>query len=82
MTTINNVAVADLPDKMVQLGVTRTTLVCVTFEPLPPKKTTESRWKRLAEKAHKESPLLGASQVLDKYSREFRDEFAFKHDLE
>ncbi len=68
MTVINNVTVDELPDRMVQMGVSRSTLVCVTFESVPPKKTTENRWERLAEKAHEESPLLGASQELAKYT--------------
>jgi len=63
---------------MVQMGMSRSTLVCVTFEPIHPKKTTESRWKRLTERLEKESPLQGASDVLEKYSKEFRDEFAIK----
>ena len=41
----------------------------------------KGKWAKFAEKAHRESPLKGMSEELNKLSREFRDEFAFEHDL-
>ena len=40
----------------------------------------KGKWAKIAEDAHRESPLRGMSDELNKYSKEFRDNFAFKHD--
>lgn len=42
----------------------------------------KSRWARFSERIRKNPPLSGAGDYVRECSREFRDEFAFKHDLE
>ena len=44
------------------------------------KTTQKGKWAKIAERIHKESPLHGLSDELNKSSREFRDNFSFKHD--
>ncbi|MEO5358652.1 MAG: UPF0175 family protein [Nitrospirae bacterium YQR-1] len=40
-----------------------------------------SKWALLAEKIHQDSPLNGHSEDLLKLVKEFREDFAFKHDF-
>ena len=41
-----------------------------------------SKWAKYAERIHRESPLRGASEYVLKCSKEFRENFEFKHDQE
>jgi hypothetical protein len=53
----------------------------VTIHILPlQEKEEENRWVKFAEKMHRESPLLGQSEEVNKYVREFRDSFAFREE--
>ena len=40
----------------------------------------KSKWAKIAEDMHNESPLHGLSEELNAISKEFRDDFSFKHD--
>ena len=40
----------------------------------------KGRWAKFAEEIKKEKLLYGLSEEVNKYSQEFRDNFAFKHD--
>ncbi len=41
-----------------------------------------SKWARIAQEAHEESPLQGLSEYVLECSREIREHFAFQHDGE
>jgi hypothetical protein len=47
-----------------------------------PESLKKSRWARFSERIRKNPPLTGAGEYVRECSREFRDEFAFKHDSE
>ena len=40
----------------------------------------KGRWAKFAEEIKQEKLLYGLSEEVNNYSREFRDNFAFKHD--
>jgi hypothetical protein len=43
-------------------------------------KSETGRWAKIADDMHKDSPLHGLSDEVNKASQEFRDNFAFNHD--
>lgn len=79
MTIIDNITAEELPERIEQLGLSRKTRIRVAFEPIkePPKK---GKWKKLADRIHRENILNGMGEEVDRLSRKFRDEFEFKHD--
>ncbi len=46
------------------------------------KKPLKSRWAKFSERIRKNPPLRGAGEYVRECSREFREDFAFKHDVE
>ena len=80
MTVIDNVAVEGFVRKVEQLGLSRKDRIRVTFERLEEVVQPVNKWAQLADRAHRESILLGASGEVAKYSQEFREDFEFKHD--
>ncbi len=40
----------------------------------------KNKWILFAEKMHKESPLLGQSEEINKHVREFRNSFSFERE--
>jgi hypothetical protein len=43
-------------------------------------RTKKSRWAKLSEKIRKNPPLRGAGDYVSKMSKDFRNEFSFRHD--
>ena len=84
MTVIDNVPAEEILERLDQLGVSRKIRVRVSFvdREAPPETPKKGRWAAVAERFHKESPLLGISEEVMKNTREFRDSFEFKHDSE
>ncbi|WP_040335097.1 antitoxin family protein [Candidatus Magnetobacterium casense] len=68
----------DLPSEGKRVKVTIEDEVEVSH----PKDTAEqpSRWARLAEEVHNDSTFAGLSEHILKSVKEFREDFAFKHD--
>jgi len=51
------------------------------FDQTTPKQKTSGKWRNIAEEFHRESPLHGLSDEVNKASRDFRDNFSFNNDL-
>ncbi len=79
MTVIDNVTIADLPEAVQHLGLPHTAHVRVVIETIP-EKNEPNKWEKLQKRIHEYSPLRGLSGEIIKRSREFRDDFEFKHD--
>ena len=79
MTTIDNIPVGDITNRMVLAGMPRTTRVRVSFEVVqePPQK---NKWEEMEKRNKQYSPLTGLSHIINEGSREFREDFEFKHD--
>ena len=80
MNVLDNVIVDEIPDRINQMGISRSTRVRVSFEVI--EEVPKNKWKKLGERIHKEGLLNGAAEDVVRLSREFRDEFQFKHDSE
>ena len=47
-----------------------------------PKSEQPSKWAKVAQEAQETSPLSGLSGYIQECSKEFREDFEFKHDQE